>query len=616
MQIGELELLAPAKNKDIGIAAINCGADALYIAGPSFGAREAAGNTMQDIEALATYAHRFGANVYMTLNTILFDNEIEKAERLSFQAYEAGCDALIIQDLGLLKAKMPSMPLFASTQTNIRTVEQAKSLESLGFKRLILARELSLTQIREIKDAVNIELEFFIHGALCVSYSGQCYLSARATGRSANRGICAQACRSNYNLVDSNGKILVKDKAVLSLKDLNLSEYIPELINAGITSFKIEGRLKNASYVKNIVKYYRSLIDGYISSQNGFKPSSSGKLSRGFTPRPELTFNRGFTDLFVSGKRGEWQSRESAKSLGEYIGKVEKADNDKNGNLRFSYTSDKKIQNGDGLCFITQKGKVIGARASTVSQNLVVTNEQIILPESSQIYRNYNIFFEKELEQNMPKRLIDVELKFYSSGSGTNIKAISEDGCMVEITLEGNFDLASNIDLAQQNIYNQLNKTAEIYKFNISHLETEQLLFYPASALNEARRELAVRLNKEREEIRLRKKREREMSTDSAINGIKIFKGLYFDYRANISNKLSKGLYESLGAESIEDAYEISLPKRVELMRCKYCIKYELNLCPKEGVVKAPDEPLFLENNGRRYRLGFDCKNCEMVIFG
>jgi len=351
VQLRELELLAPAKNKDIGIAAINCGADALYIAGPSFGAREAAGNTIADLEELAKYAHRYGARVYMTLNTILFDSEIEEAVKLSFQAYQAGCDALIIQDLGLLKAKMPPIPLFASTQTNIRTVEQAKTLESLGFERLILARELSVLQIKEIREAVNTDLEFFIHGALCVSYSGQCYLSANATGRSANRGVCVQACRSKYNLIDSKGKVLVKDRALLSLKDLNLGDYISELANAGISSFKIEGRLKNISYVKNVVRYYRQVIDNFIASEGSseYKTSSSGKIYGGFTPRPEMTFNRGYTSLFLTGERSEWQSRESAKHVGEYVGLVDQAGNDKNGNLRFSYKSDKKIQNGDGL---------------------------------------------------------------------------------------------------------------------------------------------------------------------------------------------------------------------------------------------------------------------------
>ncbi|MBQ3176142.1 MAG: U32 family peptidase, partial [Bacteroidales bacterium] len=264
MQI-ELELLAPAKNKDIGIAAIDCGADAVYIAGPKFGARESAGNSFSDIAELASYAHKFGAKVYMVVNTILYDNELEEAQKSISKAWEIGCDAVIVQDLSVLKMDLPPIPLFASTQTNIRTTEQAKFLESLGFQRLILARELSLEQISDIKKSVGADIETFVHGALCVSYSGQCYLSQKLTGRSANRGACAQACRSLYTLIDSSGKVLLKDFPILSLKDFNLSERIPELVKAGVTSFKIEGRLKNVSYIKNIVRLYREKLDLFLA---------------------------------------------------------------------------------------------------------------------------------------------------------------------------------------------------------------------------------------------------------------------------------------------------------------------------------------------------------------
>jgi len=620
VQLRELELLAPAKNRDIGTAAINCGADALYIAGPSFGAREAAGNPISEIEALASYAHRFGAKVYMTLNTILFQSELEEAVRLSKQAYEAGCDALIIQDLGLLKAGLPPIPLFASTQTNIRSVKQAMFLESLGFKRLILARELSLAQIEEIRSCTSIELESFIHGALCVSYSGQCYLSARATERSANRGVCVQACRSLYNLVDNSGNVLVRDKALLSLKDLNMGDHIEELAKAGISSFKIEGRLKNISYIKNVVKYYRTLIDRFMSSEEGFTASSGGKLYGGFTPRPEMTFNRGYTDLFISGKRGNWQSGESARSVGEYIGKVDKIVEDKSGNLTFRYNSDNKIQNGDGLCFITPKGKVVGARASSVKDNLVSANEPLIIAVGSQIYRNFNHGFEKELEQNMPKRLIGVDVKFISLEDGTVVRAQSEDGCNAEYVVEGDYEVAKNEDLARQNIINQLNKTSDIYKFTVSGIDADKILFFPVSSLNEVRRSLAEKLNIEREKQRRLHKREREkgIENDMGINGRgnKMYEGYRLDYKTNIANTLAKELYLDSGAENVGDAFELSPPSEAELMRCKYCIKFEMGICPKEGSVKQINEPLFLENNGKRYRLGFDCKNCEMVIFG
>ncbi len=620
MQVKKIELLAPAKNRDIGTAAINCGADALYIAGPSFGAREAAGNPISEIEALAEYAHRFGAKVYMTLNTILYQSELEEAVRLSKQAYEAGCDALIIQDLGLLKAGLPHVPLFASTQTNIRSAKQAMFLESLGFKRLILARELSLSQIEEIRACTTIELESFIHGALCVSYSGQCYLSAKAAGRSANRGVCVQACRSLYNLVDNSGNILIRDKALLSLKDLNMGDHIEELAGVGITSFKIEGRLKNISYIKNVVKYYRTLINRFITSEEGFTASSSGKLYGGFTPRPEMTFNRGYTDLFITGKRGSWQSGVVARSVGEYIGKVDKIIEEKNGNLTFRYNSDIKIQNGDGLCFITPKGKILGARASSVKDNLVSANEPLTIAVGSQIYRNFNHNFEKELEQNMPKRLIAVDLKFVSHKEGTVVRARSEDDCSAEHIIDGNFEVARNEELARQNIISQLSKTSDIYKFTVSEIEAENFLFFPASYLNEVRRSLAEKLNTAREMRRIELKKEREKIVKEGKASIdrnnKIVNGLTYDYRANISNNLARELYMSLGADRVDEAFELSPPVEAELMRCKYCIKFEMGICPKEGAVKQMNEPLFLENNGKRYRLGFDCKNCEMVIFG
>ena len=292
MQI-ELELLAPAKNRDIGIAAIDCGADAVYIAGPQFGAREGAGNPISQIAELAEYAHKFGAKVYMTVNTILYDHEIEEAADIIHQAYEAGCDAIIVQDLGVLAMDLPPIPLHASTQTNLRSTEQAIFLKDLGFERLILARELSLDQIAAIKDATQTDIETFVHGALCVSYSGQCYLSQKLTGRSANRGACAQACRSLYDLVDSNGKVLAKDTPMLSLKDFNLSNRIPELVKAGVTSFKIEGRLKNISYIKNIVRLYRTRIDEFLKENPGYVRASMGEIAGGFTPNANITFNRG-----------------------------------------------------------------------------------------------------------------------------------------------------------------------------------------------------------------------------------------------------------------------------------------------------------------------------------
>jgi putative protease len=634
VQLRELEILAPAKNIDIGIAAIDCGADALYIAGPSYGAREAAGNPISDIEKLAAYSHKFGAKVYMVLNTILYDNEIESAVKLATQAYEAGCDALIIQDLGLLKAALPPIPLFASTQTNIRDVEQAILMESLGFKRAILARELSLEQISAIRKSTNIELESFVHGALCVSYSGQCYISSRVTGRSSNRGECAQMCRSSYNLVDNRGKVIVKDRPILSLKDLNLAGYIPSLANAGVTSFKIEGRLKGASYIKNVVRYYRGVMDSFLEGNQTYRSSSFGKLYGGFTPRPESTFNRGYTNLFIEGQRDEWSSGESAKSTGEYIGKIISTAKDRRGNLTFRYTSSNRVENGDGLCIITPAGEVIGIRASVTESREVTTNEQVTLPPGSLLYRNYNHTFERELAANMPKRLISVFLTIICKNGITTVKGVSEDGRESTLEIEKRFEPARDPALVQESVARQLGKTSGIYKFEVKSFTADEYLFYPISELNEIRRAIAANL----ESMEVCKPAGEpvgkpegkpagklvgdsgEQAGDSGEPGryrkAKPLKGQALDYRANISNALSKELYMELGAKTAEAAFEISAPEQAELMRCKYCIKFELGSCPKEGSRTKYEEPLWLENGGRKFRVAFDCNRCEMVIFG
>lgn len=629
MQLRELEILAPAKNIDIGIAAIDCGADALYIAGPSFGAREAAGNPMSDIEKLAAYSHRYGAKVYMVLNTILYDNEIESAVKLATQAYEAGCDALIIQDLGLLRAALPPIPLFASTQTNIRDVEQALLMESLGFKRAILARELSLEQISAIRKSTNIELESFVHGALCVSYSGQCYISSRVTGRSSNRGECAQMCRSSYNLTDNRGKVIVKDRPILSLKDLNLAGYIPALADAGVTSFKIEGRLKGASYIKNVVRYYRGVMDSFLDGNQTYKSSSLGKLYGGFTPRPESTFNRGFTNLFIEGTRDSWSSGESAKSTGEYIGKIISTAKDRRGNLTFRYTSSNRVENGDGLCIIAPSGEVIGIRASTTESREVVTNEQVTVPPGSLLYRNYNHSFEKELAANMPKRLISVFLTITCKNGITSVKAVSEDGREITLAIEKRFEPARDSALVHESVARQLGKSAGIYRFEVKSFIADEYLFYPISELNEIRREIATKLD----EMDIQNAGEPagitgelpgspgepQITTENSparYHKAKPLKGQTPDYRANISNSLSKELYMELGAKSTDEAFEISPPEQAELMRCKYCIKFELGSCPKEGSRTKYEEPLWLENGGRKFRVAFDCNKCEMVIFG
>ena len=635
MQI-ELELLAPAKNKSIGIAAINCGADAVYIAGPKFGAREAAGNSISDIAELVGYAHKFGAKVFMVVNTILYEEELEQARETIIAAYEIGCDAVIVQDLGILNMDLPPIELYASTQTNIRTPQQARFLESLGFSRLILARELSLKQIAAIKEVTTVPLESFIHGALCVSYSGQCYLSQKITGRSANRGCCAQACRSDYTLIDSVGKEIIKDTPILSLKDFNLSNHIPQLVEAGITSFKIEGRLKNESYIRNTVLLYRRKIDEFLKENKKYKRASFGECTGGFKPDASATFNRGYTTLFINGERGKWRSADGAKYLGEFIGNITGAGKNKYGQLHFTYRPEKgksAINNGDGLCFVTPSGEVLGARANTCNGNMVATTEKLNVPQNSKIYRNYNILFEKGLEKNPPKRMISVALKVYDDGDKIFVAATTAEGIEIVYELQQKGDIAQNVTLAKENICKQLGKSTDIFAFTVASVELESVPFFQAAVLNGIRRDISLRLQdkiksvtdsartKGGEEFLKHKK---ELAQKESLLHSK-----ELSYLANCSNTLSHKVYTAKGATEIAPAYELKAAPGAELMRTKYCIKYEYGLCPhyKTKWNGNPDyrnnlekvsfaEPLYLLNGKNKLKLQFDCRNCEMLIIG
>ena len=640
MQI-ELELLAPAKNKSIGIAAINCGADAVYIAGPRFGAREAAGNSISDIAELVEYAHKFGAKVYMVVNTILYEEELEEARETIIQAQKAGCDAIIVQDLAVLQMDLPPIELYASTQTNIRTPQQAQFLESLGFSRLILARELSLQQIAAIKEVTDTPLESFIHGALCVSYSGQCYLSQKITGRSANRGCCAQACRSLYTLTDSTGKEvkdaagnpIAKDIPVLSLKDFNLSNHIPQLVEAGITSFKIEGRLKNESYIKNVVLLYRRKIDEFLQQNSNYKRASYGECLGGFTPNPAATFNRDYTTLFINGQRGKWRSKDGAKYLGEYIGTVTGTGKNRYGQLHFTYKlsgGKGTINNGDGLCFVTPQGEILGARANTCNGNMVATTEKLQLPANSKIYRNYNILFEKEMEKNPPRRTISVNLRMKENEGVYTIDATTAEGIGTTYILQEQGDTAQNVELAKENIRRQLGKNTDIFSFNVTALEIENVPFFPASVLNGIRRDISVQLQEKIKEVTdIARATAAAQFLQRKNNAKKMEAPQKLTYLGNCSNSVSRGLYRALGAKEIAPAFEIEEAPAAELMRTKYCIKYEWGLCPNYRTRWATDkgytnnlgkisftEPLYLLNGKNRFELKFDCANCEMLVIG
>ena len=612
--MNQLELLAPARDLQIGIAAIDCGADAVYIAGPRFGARQAAGNGIEDIRALCDYAHKFGARIFVTLNTILYDNELEDAWEQMLAVQEAGADALIVQDMAIVvlaQERGYSLPLHASTQCAIRTPEQAAFLEKVGFSRLVLERELSLEQIKEIRAAVSCELEFFVHGALCVCYSGQCYLSEQIAGRSANRGACIQACRSKYDLVDGSGKVLLKDKALLSLKDYNLRGRLEDLAAAGICSFKIEGRLKNESYVRNVVRDYSIALDE-LASRKPYVRGSFGSITGGFTPNTDKTFNRGYTELFLDGRKGKWASMDSAKSMGEEIGCVTSVSKDKTSvtlKLRDGLTG---LNNGDGFSFVAKDGTVCGFRGDVCSGNIIRCKSTAELFAGARIYRNIDISFEKEIDRKPCIREIKVNVTVgFLDGKGW-AAAETEDGRKVRIDFDPGDQIADNQERMKGMIMSQIGKSAGHYRFSASEIKSDcRLPFLSASALNGIRRSLAEELDKlpciKRDILHKTSGRE------SYENNIHVKDA---SYRFNISNKLAEKLYRDAGIETFEKAYELEHQKDAELMRTKYCVRHELGLCPKQqrGKQVSAASPLYILNNGQRFVLKFDCRNCEMIV--
>ena len=611
--MNQLELLAPARDRHIGIAAIDCGADAVYIAGPRFGARQAAGNEMEDIRQLCEYAHRFGARIFVTLNTILYDDELEEAWQHMIAVQEAGADALIVQDMAIVamaRDRGYSLPLHASTQCAIRTPEQAVFLESLGFSRLILERELSLEQIKAIRAAVSCELEFFVHGALCVCYSGQCYLSEHIAGRSANRGSCIQACRSRYDLTDESGRILVRDKALLSLKDYNLRNRLEELADAGITSFKIEGRLKNSSYVRNVVRDYSLAIDEIISRRD-YVRGSFGSIAGGFTPDTCKTFNRGYTELYLDGIKGKWACMDAAKSMGEEIGTVGSLNKDKSSiTLRFTGKTT-VLRNGDGFSFVAADGSVCGFRGDVCNGNSIRCKSTPELFIGARIFRNIDTAFEKEMDRKPCTKELGVEVCMTFNEGGGMAQAVSEDGREVCHRFETGEQSAENQERMRSMICTQIGKSAEHFRFSVKDIISEgPLPFMNASSLNEIRRELAGKLG-----ILPCKKRDilhRTLGRESYKNNILVKDA---SYRFNISNKLAENIYRDAGAESIEKAFELEHQKDAELMRSRYCIRHELGMCPKQSPkTVAAATPLYLLNNGQRFTLIFDCRNCEMIV--
>ena len=579
-----LELLAPARNADIGIAAIDCGADAVYIAGPGFGARRAAGNSIEDVARLCAHAHKFGAKVFLTVNTIVYEEELQEVHTMMLEAQEAGIDAFIIQDPAISGFDDIRVPLHASTQCAIRTPERARELEKMGVERIILERELSMEQIRAIRAAVNCEIEVFVHGALCVCYSGKCNISEFISGRSANRGDCIQACRSLYDLEDKDGKVLVHNKALLSLKDLKLLGRLEELADCGVISFKIEGRLKNESYVKNIVREYSIALDKIVVKRpSEYRRASYGNVTGGFTPGSDKTFNRGYTELFIDGTRGKWSSMNAPKSMGEYIGTVKAVrDIDR---LTSEITvngagKELRLSNGDGFAFLCGH-EIIGFRGDVCRGNSIRCKKIEALGPGAELYRNISAAFEKELESNPCHREINAEISLtITDGFTIEAQALGADGKKASLSIDGGKDIAENRERMEAIFKNQLSKKAGIYSFSlrsINNLCSEgELPFVSAATLNGLRRDLASML----EEVQA-------APVKASRN----------------PNPPAPG----------KDWYELTHTPGIELMRSRYCIRYELGMCPVRQNARESG-PLFLVNNGRKFALGFDCKNCEMTV--
>lgn len=586
MKNKKLELLAPAQNLETGLAAITCGADAVYIGAKSFGARKAAGNELFDIKKLIDFAHLYNAKIYVTVNTILDDKEIYEAEKLINDLYNIGADALIIQDMGLLELNLPPIELHASTQCNIRTKEKVKFFEEIGIKRAILARELSVRQIEDIHKYSDIELEAFIHGALCVSYSGQCYLSAYVGGRSANRGECAQACRRKYSLIDNEGKTIVKDKYLLSLKDFCAEKYLDKLVQAGVTSFKIEGRLKDENYVKNTVLYYRNLLDKY-------QKTSDGTIISDFKPDINKTFNRGYTTYFL-GDNDEIFNFQTPKSMGEYLGEVSFACKN-----YFEIKNNPRVVPQDGLCFIKKEG-LEGFLINKVDENKIYPNKELKINIGDKIYRNKNVEFENILKNSKTKRVIKVDVAIYN-----NKISVFDGKNTVEMSYKTK-EPAKNQEKMRENFEKSFSKSGDsIFELNNIEFKTNSLGFLPVSKINDLRRQLFKNLELER--LKNYKRNNFKKTTYAPYNDF------YKDYRLNIHNKLSETFYKNCGVQNIEKSLESTKNySNKELMRTKHCIRRALNMCLK--TYKNKKELFLADEDSKKYILNFDCKNCEMVI--
>ena len=605
----KVEILAPAKNLVQGMAAINAGADAVYIGAPQFGARSNATNSVEDIAAMVEYAHLFKAQVFVVINTILYDHELEDCEKLIHELYQIGVDALIVQDMAIMEMNLPPIVIHASTQANNRDPKHVKFLADAGMKRVVLARELNLDQIKEIHEATDVELEFFVSGALCVSFSGNCYMSIAGGERSANRGSCAQNCRLPYQLIDGTGTTLIANSHLLSIKDLDLSDQLPNLIEAGITSFKIEGRLKDMVYVKNNTSYLRKKLDTFLENNDKYQKASSGRTFYNFDPEMDRSFNRGYTDYFVNKRKEKIGSWESPKSQGQLIGKL--IETKANGYVIENY---EKLNNGDGLYFINDEGVADGMQINIIVNDIVVPNTFRSIKPGTIIYRNSDAEFNRLVERNDSAiRKIGVKLQFTETKDGFELLAIDEDGHQSTSSFVAEKELAKNEESTIPNIKKNLSKTGNT-PFIVDDIQVEfsQNWFLPISKINEIRRIVLEQLmdtrikDYHREEFQIQK-------TDHPYPVTQL------DFTYNVSNHMARAFYKRHGVTEIEKAFELQWdPGKSRVMTTKYCVKYELGKCARfqrDTMGEKVVEPLTLKHGENEYKLKFNCKPCEMEIW-
>ena len=600
----KIELLAPAKNLECGIAAIDHGADAVYIGAPKFGARAAAVNSLEDIAALVEYAHLYNARIYVTVNTILKDEELQETEKMIWALFHAGVDALIVQDMGITGLNLPPIPLHASTQMDNRTVEKVRFLAAAGFRQVVLARELSLREISKIHEACpDVPLEIFVHGALCVSYSGQCYVSQACFGRSANRGECAQFCRLPFSLVDAEGRVIVKDKHLLSLKDLNQSDELEALLDAGASSFKIEGRLKDVSYVKNVTAAYRRKLDAIFARRKEYVRASSGSCRYAFNPQLDKSFSRGFTHYYLHGRTKDVFSFDTPKSLGEEMGTMKEA----RGNY-LTVAGLKSFNNGDGVCYIDEQGRLQGFRINRVEGNKLDPQEMPRIKPRTVLYRNFDQEFEKILARKSSERRIAVFVRLTDTPFGFALTLTDEDDNSVTLSLAREKEPARTPQ--EENLKTQLakfgNTPFEAVRIDIDFAGN---WFLPASVLADFRRQAVEKLISAR---RINYRRELFVLKPTAH----AFPQSTLTYLGNVMNGQAVSFYAGHGVASIAPAFERAPAEKAVLMFCKHCLRYSMGWCPVHQRERSPyREPYYLvSTDGKRFRLEFDCKNCQMKV--